>query len=129
MTRLPFRALLVVVAVGSGIGIVAACSNQGEGEVCNTLNGSDDCQTDQGLACFAANVLNNTDTDRCCPEDRSKATHPACTTYSASVIPDGTAPSNTGPDTTDSGSTLQDAQVADAADAGMGDAGDASDAK
>ena len=128
MTRFSLRALFVVVGVGAGIGIVAACSNQGEGEVCNTLNGSDDCETEKGLVCYDHNVLKNTTSDRCCPEDRSTATHPACKTETASVLSDALAPANTGPDAADT--TLQDAQVStDASDAASTDAADADAAK
>ena len=124
----PFYVLLAVTAVLVVIGIGTACSNQGEGEVCNILNGSDDCKTDEGLACYDHHQLNNVDSDRCCPTDRSKATHPACTTpIVISGSGDATAPADTGP-----GTVTQDAQVA--ADTGGGTevfdaAGDAADAQ
>jgi hypothetical protein len=110
-----------VTGVLAAIGIGTACSNQGEGEVCNILNGSDDCQTDNGLSCFRASDLNNVTSDRCCPTDRSQATHPACTTpIVISGSSDAAAPADTGP-----GSVTQDAQVAET---GSGtDAADAAD--
>ena len=124
MTRFSLRALLVIVGLGAGIGIVAACSNQGEGEVCNILNDSDDCKTDEGLLCYDQKQLNNVTSDRCCPADRTKATHPACVTATASVVGDAIAPSTTGPDASDAGTTLQDAQVATDASDAAADAGD-----
>ena len=109
--------LLAVALVLAAIGIVTACSNQGEGEVCNIANGSDDCQTDQGLACYDYRQLNNVTSDRCCPSDRSKATHPACVTpITISGAGDAAAPADTGPSTV----TTQDAQVA--TDSGSADA-------
>ncbi|HVJ92406.1 MAG TPA: hypothetical protein VM580_21545 [Labilithrix sp.] len=77
--------------------IVVACSNQGEGERCEVANGNDDCKTDQGLICYPAKELGkNVESDRCCPADRAKATHPVCKT-SIAVEGDATAPADTGP--------------------------------
>lgn len=125
----PFYVLLAVTGVLTAIGIGTACSNQGEGEVCNIQNGSDDCQTDQGLACFDHHQLNNVDSDRCCPTDRAKATHPACTTpITISGSGDATAPADTGP-----GTVTQDAQVTETGSpvdaASSTDAADAADAQ
>lgn len=113
--------LLGVAALLAAIGIGTACSNQGEGEVCNIANGSDDCQTDQGLACYDHRVLTNVDSDRCCPSDRSKSTHPACVTpISISGAGDATAPAETGPST----NVTQDAQVTDSGSDAPADATD-----
>jgi hypothetical protein len=117
--------LLAVTGVLAAIGIGTACSNQGEGEVCNILNGSDDCQTDNGLSCFRASDLNNVTSDRCCPTDRSRATHPACTTpIVISGSGDAAAPADTGP-----GTVTQDAQVAETGSTDAADAANAADAQ
>lgn len=55
---------------------LAACSNQAEGEVCSHLadnQGLDDCQ--DGLRCVSLPGVNG---DRCCPDDRTKATTTVC---------------------------------------------------
>ncbi|MBX3227146.1 MAG: hypothetical protein KIT84_35580 [Labilithrix sp.] len=88
---------LVFLAVAI-IAAFAACSNQGEGEVCNIENDNADCKTDEGLVCYPFNQLNNVSSDRCCPADRSRATHPACVTAIAvGGITDAQAPADTGP--------------------------------
>lgn len=110
------RAALVVASVFAAIGIETACSNQGEGEVCNVANGSDDCETGQGLVCYDARQLNFTTSDRCCPADRSKSTHPTCVTSTSVVGSDAAAPAETGPTVT------QDAQVTDASSTDATDA-------
>jgi hypothetical protein len=87
---------------------LAACSNYGEGERCQAENGNDDCQ--DGLVCLAAsqkgfnggtgtvNPPFNT-SDRCCPPDRSTATHPACTLLTGSITgQDSAPPGDTGPE-------------------------------
>jgi len=116
--RRRFRATLIASAIVAAIGIEAACSNQGEGEVCNSENGDEDCTTEEGLICWPKLQLNNTDSDRCCPADRSTATHPTCVNGSGVIGADAIAPSDTGP-----GVTLPDSSVADA----TSDASDASD--
>jgi hypothetical protein len=105
---------------------MAACSNQGEGDRCDFDNGNDDCQ--DGLVCVPktpqtgrgsnAGVVNPpyNNADRCCPLDRSQATHPACTQNTTSTVADGQAPADTGPP--------QEASV-DAASDAAGDGGDA----
>ena len=86
---------------------LAACSEQGEGERCQAENGNDDCEST--LVCLAATQkafnggsglvnapYNNS--DRCCPLDRSTATHPACVNPTVSPTGDGAAPPpDTGP--------------------------------
>lgn len=70
--------------------IVAACSDQGEGERCDTRadnGGNDDCQS-PGLVCVTASQLNgNPNSDRCCPVDRSQAVTAVC---SLAQTPPGT---------------------------------------
>jgi hypothetical protein len=43
------------------------CSRQGEGDRCSLLNGDRDCR--DGLTCRAASTLQNSEIDRCCPDD------------------------------------------------------------
>ena len=115
-----------------GFVALTACSNAGEGERCQAENGNDDCQSP--LVCLAGGqkafnggvgLVNppyndNGNTDRCCPLDRAKASHPACVLLSTSGASDGSAPDGeTGPvpdatpDTAADTSTIPDA--ADAA--------------
>lgn len=111
-----FTALFVVAAVLTAIGVVTACSNQGEGEVCNSLNDSDDCQTDKGLVCYVSTVLRDTTSDRCCPADRALSTHPVCVQGISSVTNEDAAPAQTGPSNTtpDAGQSNPDSGSADA---------------
>ncbi|MBX3201551.1 MAG: hypothetical protein KF894_25670 [Labilithrix sp.] len=88
--------VVLLLAVGTFVACVAACSNQGEGERCDVFNGDDDCKTDEGLVCYPMAQLQNTDSDRCCPRDRSRAKHPVCVTPTT-VIGDATTPADTGP--------------------------------
>jgi hypothetical protein len=120
--------ILSVVSLGS----LGACSNMSEGGRCNFDNGNDDCQSPELICLPATNQggrgaglgtvnppYNNS--DRCCPVDRSTATHPACT-LPTSPVADAAPTGDAGP-AIDSG---VDATV-DAADA-ADDASDASDA-
>lgn len=107
------RALgIVVVSVFGAIVYATACSNNGEGERCDFLNGNDDCIN--GLQCVKSDQLVNSSADRCCPVDRSTATSVACKPGTATV-------GNTPPDAGEGGT---DATTTDAAN----DAADASDA-
>lgn len=118
---------IALFAVASAfIMIASACSNQGEGERCEVLNGNDDCKTDEGLICYPEAQLRNANSDRCCPADRSRATHPVCKTTVDLGGGDSAAPPDTGPPPApDAGG--QDANVEDApSDAGDVDA-DAAD--
>lgn len=96
------------------IGAMQACSNQGEGEVCSIENDSEDCQTENGLVCYDHLLLNNTTSDRCCPSDRAKSTHPVCLPNNL-IIGDGQAPADTGPSVTPD-AQVTDGGVADALD-------------
>jgi hypothetical protein len=87
-------ALLLV--AGAFVAMVAACSNQGEGERCEVDNGDDDCRTGEGLSCYPEAQLKNAGSDRCCPRDRSKATHPVCK-QSSNIDFDAAPPPDTGP--------------------------------
>jgi hypothetical protein len=71
---------------------VPACSNQAEGERCETRSengGNDDCQ--DGLICWKASDL-GTNADLCCPPDRSRATVAACRLPSAPPGGDASIP-------------------------------------
>jgi hypothetical protein len=63
-----------------------ACSNQGEGEFCNSFNGNNDCQ--DGLECVPAPGLSAglTDRDRCCPIPPAQPTTAACSVNTNAVI-------------------------------------------
>ena len=115
-----------------GFVALSACSNQGEGDRCQAENGNDDCQS--GLVCLAGSqkafnggvgLVNppydeNGKSDRCCPFDRSTATHPACVLLQTSATTDGSAPDGeTGP--------IPDA-TPDTADTSTPDSTDAADA-
>ncbi|MBX3220700.1 MAG: hypothetical protein KF795_09285 [Labilithrix sp.] len=102
--------------VGGLTAAVAACSNQGEGERCEILNGDDDCKSDEGLSCYPADQLRDKTAERCCPRDRSKATHPACIAPTT-VVGDAATPADTGPPPTQDAST-PDADASPDADAG-----------
>ena len=111
--------------------ILAACSNNGEGERCQIQNFSDDCQ--DGLVCLpkaqvASNEYNNA--DRCCPPDRAQATHEACKERRAGVTGDATPPADSGPTDLDSGQETSTDGAPDGSDAGDAadlDAADAAD--
>ena len=63
-----------------------ACSNQGEGEFCDSNNGNNDCQG--GLECVPAPGLSGTLTnrDRCCPILPAQPTTSACSLNTTTVI-------------------------------------------
>jgi hypothetical protein len=109
--------LLVV----GGFLALGACSNQAEGDRCDHLNDSDDCQSP--LICTQAALLVGTTSDRCCPQDRSQATTAVCKAPISGIGSDASAPANTGPDASsdaaDAASEASDAasDAADAADA------------
>lgn len=111
--------------VGAFIAIVAACSNQGEGERCEFENGNDDCKTDEGLVCYQANQL-NADSDRCCPADRSRSTHPVCKT-TTDIETDAQTPADTGPAPITPDATPADPDAAPDAEPDAADAADAAD--
>jgi len=127
--RVKITAVVTLLSVAGWVALVA-CSNNAEGERCQTANNNDDCQ--DGLVCLPASQVNPNynSSDRCCPVDRTKATHPACTLLQSSVGGDSAPPPDTGPVGVDSGNdtgadtghdTGADAANQDAADAADGD--------
>lgn len=87
---------IVMAAAALGFAWMTACSNYGEGERCQFDNGNEDCEN--GLQCLpSAQVNQGFGGDRCCPPDRSRATHPACMIQQAPVGGDSGPPPDTGP--------------------------------
>lgn len=135
MGRAPRKRFVGVWAVITTVMLAAAaaCSNAGEGDRCEILNGSEDCQS--GLVC--TQVASQTSAV-CCPPDRRTATALACTQNVTPITGDAAPPADTGPaedasSTTDANEEAdaaeeEDANVADtgSSDAGSSDAGDAS---
>jgi hypothetical protein len=124
--------LLTGAALGTlALVLTTSCSQQQEGERCDRNNGisGGDSDCNDGLECTAAKDL-QTDTDRCCPHDRSQATVAPCIVSASSLTQDASPPAtdattNTtdgsmGTDSgTDSGSdTGTDTGVSDASDSG-----------
>lgn len=99
----PTIALVTSALLGVFVAL-SACSNQGEGERCNFLNGDEDCKTDEGLVCYQAAQLTDKDADRCCPRDRNTATNPLCKLpLDIGTGTDAAAPADSGPPTSDGG--------------------------
>jgi hypothetical protein len=103
------KACLVGALVMSGFLALGACSNGGEGDRCESLNGNDDCNTDIGLICTPAALLVGTTSDRCCPADRTQATETVCKTPVSGVQADAIAPTDTGPPPTTTDASVNDA--------------------
>jgi hypothetical protein len=131
------NALIVGSAVASVLVALSACSQQGEGDRCDFDNGDIDCAS--GLICLPATNQNGrgagtgtvnppyNNSDRCCPPDRTQATHPACTVPKSPVAGDSGTPADSGPTpdatVTDSAADSPSDAASDAAD----DAADAAD--
>lgn len=120
-----FAGPVVSALLFAGIVVGSACSNQGEGERCEIANGNNDCKTDEGLLCYPANQLNNSNSDRCCPAKRELSTSPVCklqTLFDASggTTVDSGGPVTTPPDATDgfdaASDAAEDANPVDASD-------------
>ena len=124
-------AAAVTIFTTAGWLVLSACSNNGEGERCQVNNNNDDCA--DGLICLASSQVNPSynSSDRCCPVDRTRASHPACTLLQNSVAGDSAPPPDTGPVTTpDTGTpdtSTPDTAVDTGVDAGDLDAADAAD--
>jgi hypothetical protein len=88
---------IVLCAMLGGVVILTACSNYGEGDRCEVLNGHEDCENP--LVCTPKAQLNvpYNSSDRCCPENRATATHPACRVLENVVGGDAAPPPDTGP--------------------------------
>jgi hypothetical protein len=72
-----FRFALLLVPAAVLLSAMGACSNQGEGRVCDFRapnNGNDDCQSP--LVC--TQNIPGVNGSRCCPVDRSTSTVPEC---------------------------------------------------
>jgi hypothetical protein len=67
---------------------VLACAGQGEGQVCSTYNGNNDCAN--GLVCKPN--LPNVNGSRCCPQDPNLSTTVICGTPSIANVADSAAP-------------------------------------
>jgi hypothetical protein len=127
--RRKIAAVVTAFALGGWL-VLSACSNNAEGERCQVNNNNDDCA--DGLICLASSQVNPSynSSDRCCPVDRTKATHPACTLLQNPVGGDSAPPADTGPasetGTTDTGTTDTGTDTGNT-DAGGLDAADAAD--
>jgi hypothetical protein len=121
----------VVTTLGmSGWLVLSACSNSAEGERCQVNNNNDDCA--DGLVCLASSQVNPSynSSDRCCPVDRTTASHPACTLLQNPVAGDSAPPPDTGPANPDTGTPdtfVPDTGIDTGVDAGDLDAADAAD--
>ena len=125
--RRKIAAVVTSLVVGGWL-VLTACSNMAEGDRCQTENNNDDCQ--DGLICLSKANVNQgyNNSDRCCPPNRSTATHPACTQLQNPIAGDSAPPPDTGPVNNDSGSdTGVDTGVDTGADADAGNL-DAADA-
>ncbi len=126
--------LVVIAAIGLlALVLTTSCSQQQEGERCDLNNGisGGDSDCNDGLICTAAKDL-GTDTDRCCPADRSQSTVTPCIVSSSSLNQDAAAPGDGSVFTTDSGTDSgsdasstdsgsdggSDSAITDAADSG-----------
>jgi len=122
------RFIVVLVAIGAGLLLATpACSNQAEGERCDTRGdnfGNDEC--DDNMRCTPAVELTGSATDRCCPNNRAQSETAICKVPGNPIGGDAAPPSDAaagdasasdGNVTVDTGS---DAPVvpADAGDAG-----------
>jgi hypothetical protein len=87
--------IVLLIGVGALLAVAVACSNQSEGERCDTLNGNDDCTG--GLICYPQAQLKDTISDRCCPADRSKATASVCQVAVDILGGDASTPADSGP--------------------------------
>jgi hypothetical protein len=116
-------AAIAAALLGAGWLVLSACSNQGEGERCELLNNSDDCQ--DGLVCTDTNALPEgfKTSPLCCPPERARATTEACREPAGSAVGDSAPPPDTGPPPSSDAATDADAPVGDAGP----DASDASD--
>ena len=125
--RRKIAAVVTVYALGGWL-VLSACSNNAEGERCQVNNNNDDCA--DGLICLASSQVNPSynSSDRCCPVDRTTASHPACTLLQNPVAGDSQPPPDTGPANPETGTPdtfVPDTGIDTGVDAGDTDAADA----
>lgn len=112
----PFVRLVVSTAALLLAALPVACSNQGEGEFCDTRFGNDDCQSD--LVCVqqapGLSDMQGIVTSRCCPSDSTQATTAACM---ANVAGLGDASNEVGDASRDAASEVGSSEVDAAAEA------------
>lgn len=72
---------------------VPGCSQQGQGERCDSINGDTDCDT--GLSCIPKQKLLDGVTDRCCPAENTE-TDARCHRVSSSTSTSGGSSSTGG---------------------------------
>jgi hypothetical protein len=126
--RLPrLRTWLLPVALLGCIALAleTSCSQEPEGERCDLNNGvsGGDSDCNDGLVCTSATEL-GTETDRCCPADRTQATLPPCTisttaTDASSAPPEGgsTSDGTTGADQSTPSEASSSSDASDASEA------------
>lgn len=125
--------LLAMPVLAAGI-LIVACSDEGEGQPCSLLNGSNDCQAN--LTC---QTVVNAQGARCCPMDLSQSTTPECSlpnggVDASSAPPDARADTSTADSPAEaapgdaSADARSDGPVESAADAPSGDAASPGDA-
>jgi hypothetical protein len=83
--RAPALPALLLLALVASMTAAVACSNQGEGDFCDSNNGNNDCQ--DGLECVPApGVTGSVNRDRCCPVLPAQPTTAACSLSTTTVI-------------------------------------------
>jgi len=117
--RLLARSFLVgLTIVGASAIFMGACSNQSQGDRCDTQNGNDDCQ--DGLVCVSGKNV-------CCPQDPAMATVIECqapsTAGGEAGIPIEASPGDSSTADVTSSDAETDSATSDATD----DASDAND--
>jgi hypothetical protein len=116
--------LLPVALLGLGaLALQTSCSQEPEGERCDLNNGvsGGDSDCNDGLVCTSATEL-GTETDRCCPADRTQATVPPCL-ISTTATDASAAPPEGGGSTTDSATGAETSTTTEAGtEAGSTDA-------
>lgn len=86
---------LVLLAFVGALVASVACSNQGEGQFCDTANGNNDCQ--DGLECLRApGVMASAgqNPNRCCPIPPAQPTTPECSLNTSALTDASTAVGN-----------------------------------
>lgn len=105
---IPFVAALILL-----MGSVYACSNQGEGDRCDTRNGDEDCLS--GLICTSKGTL-GTDSDRCCPSNRTQSSADVCRQTATPSGGDASIPTEQDGSTADSATPADSGATTDATD-------------